>query len=228
MSVQRNFKYNFLTHPLSLLLPAASEALGNIKLAMKQYHTYTCLKFVQKEADDRDYLFIQNRQTGCWSSVGRVGGRQELNLQSPGCTTKVGTVMHELMHAVGFLHEHTREDRDSHVDVLTQNIKPGYESDFQKAAPGSTNMFGVQYDYGSVLHYSPNAFSRNGQPTISAKVSSGNSRMGQRENFSEGDLQKINAMYNCGNGAKKDQSLTWMDQLINLWGVVLQNEEEEA
>lgn len=131
--------------------------------------------------------------------------------------------MHELMHALGFVHEHNREDRDGFVDIVMGNIKSGYESDFQKATAGSTNSFGVQYDYGSLLHYSPTAFSKNGQPTIRAKQSSGGDKMGQREQFSQGDLNKVNGMYKCKNEAKKDQSLTWLDQLSSIWGVVLQN-----
>lgn len=47
----------------------------------------------------------------------------------------------------------------------------GTENNFEKASPHSTSAFGVGYDYGSVMHYSSYAFSKNGQATISAKVS---------------------------------------------------------
>lgn len=42
---------------------------------------------------------------------------------------------------------------------------------FEKASKEITDAFGIGYDYGSVMHYSANAFSKNGQPTIVAKVS---------------------------------------------------------
>lgn len=74
------------------------------------------------------------------------------------------------MHAIGFLHEQNREERDNYVDVIYDNIRDGYESNFDKAMNGSTFGFGVPYDYGSVMHYSKYAFSNNGEPTLIQKV----------------------------------------------------------
>lgn len=53
--------------------------------------------------------------------------KQEINLQSPGCVSKVGTVIHEMMHAVGFLHEQNRSDRDGYIVVNWNNIRPGMQ-----------------------------------------------------------------------------------------------------
>jgi Astacin (Peptidase family M12A) len=119
-----------------------------------------------------------------------------VNLQSPGCVRKVGTVIHELLHAIGFLHEQNREERDQYVRIVTNNIRSGYEVNFRKADKGETSGFGVAYDYGSVLHYSPSAFSKNNQPTIEAKMRTSET-MGQRERFSSYDIQKVNKMYKC-------------------------------
>lgn len=141
-----------------------------IERSLITYHDKTCIKFVRRTSNDQDYISIQNQATGCWSSVGRVGGEQIVNLQSPGCVTKIGTILHELMHAVGFLHEQNREERDNYVYILNQNIMKGHESNFDKVRQGTSSGFGVDYDYNSVMHYSSTAFSSNQQPTIVAKV----------------------------------------------------------
>lgn len=147
-----------------------ARAMDLIEKAINAYHQNTCIKFIPRRSTDRDYITIQSDNSGCWSSVGRTGGRQVVNLQSPGCTSKIGTIIHELMHTVGFLHEQNREERDSFVAIMYSNIRNGYENNFIKAARGTTSGFGVGYDYGSVMHYSENAFSVNGQPTIVTKV----------------------------------------------------------
>lgn len=51
------------------------------------------------------------------------GGRQTINL-SPPCM-KYGTIIHELMHTIGFLHEITREDRNDYITVVEGNIQDG-------------------------------------------------------------------------------------------------------
>lgn len=119
-----------------------------------------------------------------------------LSLQTPECVNLVGTPVHELLHALGFMHEQNREERDGFVFIRSQNIETGREGNFAKAKKGDTTGFGVGYDYGSVLHYSPVAFSKNGQPTIEAKMKTSDV-MGQRERLSRKDIEKINKMYKC-------------------------------
>ena len=62
----------------------------------------------------------------CWSSVGMVGGVQELSVanadpQGGTCATK-GIIMHELFHALGRFHEQNRPDRDNYVTVDKSNV----------------------------------------------------------------------------------------------------------
>lgn len=112
--------------------------MQTIEDAIKDYHKYTCIKFVP-HTKEKDYVVIKDAGTGCWSSVGKVGGEQVVNLQNPACLKRKGTVMHELMHAAGFLHEQNRENRDDHVDILWQNIQ---FSKFSHFAPFSYRIRG--------------------------------------------------------------------------------------
>ena len=92
---------------------------------MDDYQKHTCIRFIPYAGVESDYIRITAGNTGCWSSVGRVGGRQDVNLQVPGCVTKKGTVIHELMHAVGFLHEQSRYERDEFINIQWHNIMRG-------------------------------------------------------------------------------------------------------
>lgn len=60
----------------------------------------------------------------CWSYLGSRGGRQTVSLQSPDCL-QVGVISHEFMHALGFVHEQSRFDRDNYVTIMWPNIWRG-------------------------------------------------------------------------------------------------------
>lgn len=176
-----------------------------IQEAMDDYHKDTCIRFKPYTGEESDYIRITAGNTGCWSSVGKIGGRQDINLQVPGCVTKKGTVIHELMHVIGFLHEHSRYERDDFVSVQWRNIQNGHERNFEKASRKTTDAFGVHYDYGSVMHYSSGAFSKNGQPTLIPRGTD-TKVIGQRVGFSKKDIQKIRRMYKCA--SKRSFSLS--------------------
>ena len=67
-------------------------------------------------------LFLYYRYS-CYSSIGRKGGEQVVSL-GDGCLDR-GHAIHEMMHVLGFFHEHSRFDRDKYVKVLWWNIQRG-------------------------------------------------------------------------------------------------------
>ena len=72
---------------------------------------------------------------------------------------------HEFLHALGFNHEQSRDDRDTYVRINAQNVQPSFPiHNFDKIA--RTNNQDEDYDYCSFMHYSAFAASKNGLPTI--------------------------------------------------------------
>ncbi|KAJ8337956.1 hypothetical protein SKAU_G00369220 [Synaphobranchus kaupii] len=69
-----------------------------IENAMKTFNTETCIRFVPRSSQ-RDFISIENRD---------------------------GIIQHELNHALGFYHEHTRSDRDQYVRINWENVTPAY------------------------------------------------------------------------------------------------------
>jgi len=97
----------------------------------------------------------------CESSVGRIGGEQEV---TGAANCSLGTTLHELGHVVGLYHEMTRSDRNSFVTFNYQNVIKGSIDNFTQLADDNQNL--TLYDYASVMSYVPYAFSRNGGPTL--------------------------------------------------------------
>ncbi|XP_028847000.1 high choriolytic enzyme 1 [Denticeps clupeoides] len=161
-----------------------------IKKGMQLIENDTCVRFVPR-THQRDYLDLQPK-SGCWSYLGVRGGRQTISLQTPDCMW-FSVVSHELMHALGFLHEQSRADRDKYVTVMWSNIWRDRMRYFEKF---KTNNMDTPYDYSSVMHFGKYAYSKDGQPTIVPKRS-WNIEMGQRSGPSSLDIFKINKIYNC-------------------------------
>ncbi|XP_056402263.1 embryonic protein UVS.2-like isoform X2 [Hyla sarda] len=158
---------------------------------MQDYETLTCVRFVPRTTE-KDFLNIKSSK-GCVAYVGRIGGGQMVGLDSAGCMFR-GIIQHELNHALGFYHEHTRSDRDDYVTIMYQYIPPAKLEFFKKL---DTNNLGLAYDYGSVMHVGKNVFSNTpGKLTIVPKPDP-NVTIGQRDGLSPLDVAKINRLYQC-------------------------------
>ncbi|CAJ0942366.1 unnamed protein product, partial [Mesorhabditis belari] len=178
--------------PYTISSQYSSFSRSKIAEAIEEYRKLTCIDFAPKSAADQDYIHIVP-DDGCYSLVGRIGGKQPVSL-GDGCIQK-GIIIHELMHAVGFFHEQSRADRDDYVTINWSNVESGLQDQFDKYSLNMIDHLGTKYDYGSVMHYAPTAFSKNGKSTIEPKESG--VEIGQRIGFSEIDVFKINKLYDC-------------------------------
>jgi astacin len=128
------------------------------------------------------------RSNACSSSVGMY---RSGNYVYVGDSCSVGSVVHEIGHIVGLWHEQSREDRNSHVRILYENIIASALSNFGIQTTYGTDI--GEYDFNSIMHYPAYAFSSNGQNTIET-IPPG-IPIGQRTALSTGDIAGVRSMY---------------------------------
>lgn len=161
--------------------------------AIAEFEKRTCIRF-QKRTNEPDYVIYSSKKDVCSSNIGRIGGGQIIHI-GVHCHV-MGTVEHETMHALGFIHEHSRPDRDQYLDVKWDNIKKEEWSNFNKYTFNDVDNENVDYNFASVMHYRNDAFTKNGKDTLIAKDEP-DLTFGQRIKFSVGDIKEINELYKC-------------------------------
>ncbi|XP_069548036.1 meprin A subunit beta [Brachyistius frenatus] len=172
-------------------------AKGVILKAFEQYRLKTCIDF-KPWSGEANYISIF-KGSGCFSSVGnRQVGKQSLSIGN-NCD-RIATIEHEFLHALGFWHEQSRADRDDYVKIMWDRISEGKEHNFNTYNDTTSSSLGVPYDYGSMMHYSKNAFRDGTEPTIVTKIPAFSDVIGQRMEFSDSDILKLHRLYNCTQG----------------------------
>lgn len=78
---------------------------------------------------EEDAIVFEQGDKDCLSYVGKMGGKQPVWI-SPDC--KPDDIAHEILHALGFVHEQNRSDRDNYIEMHFDNIDERYADNFEK------------------------------------------------------------------------------------------------
>lgn len=165
-----------------------------IKNAMKIVENSTCVNFVERSVE-RDFVTITGNSYHCGTKIGRRGGEQLLSILDDENCFRTTSLLHELLHILGFHHMHLSRNRDEFVRIVWINIKPEKWRKFR--IRDNLQDLDVDYDYHSIMHYSEYAHTKNGKRTMIPLKNTNGTRLGQRRNLSEKDVIKVNRLYDC-------------------------------
>ena len=164
-----------------------------IQAAMKEIESKTCVRF-RPRLLSRDYINL-GKGSGCYSVIGRQGGSQILSL-GQGCESHT-TILHELLHAIGFEHMHSHRDRDIYLKIRWENIPRDKWRQFEVVSLLGYKTI-LPFDYDSVMLYGPRTFGSNGKISMESKLESKRVlEMSEKKGLSQGDIDGINRLYLC-------------------------------
>jgi hypothetical protein len=159
--------------------------------AFNEYERETPIDFIGR-TDQRDYISVIQTTNKSSSFLGMIGGRQELYIA---VNASYGTILHELGHAIGLIHEHERGDRDEYINIFPENALPEKRYLIERKFDDSINI--TQYDFHSIMHYWKTVVSFNGLNTLEPKEKYIHliDSIGQRKRLSNLDKTSVNKIY---------------------------------
>jgi hypothetical protein len=171
---------------------------AEINAAIQHYESNTRLKFIEW-TDQTNYVEFVGDASGSSSYLGMIGGRQEIKIKN---LAPVGTIIHEIGHTLGLIHEHSRMDAEGkYINILWKNIQVTFkDGELHREAhnfyPIYTRYQTEKFDFNSIMLYSSFAWSianDNTRPTIIKK--DGSTYEAKKEALSVGDIEVINLIY---------------------------------
>ena len=144
---------NKIPYSIHVDLPNAERVLR----VVEYFNAHTDLKLVPYESGEDSLVFAPFKDH-CLSYLGRIGGHQPVFLDDRCSDTEI---THEVMHAAGFVHEHSRPDRDRYVKVNWDNVMDEKRDQFDTVPEELAKiLLNRPFDYKSAMIYHPSAFAK--------------------------------------------------------------------
>ena len=160
------------------------------------FNNNTPVRFVPLTNQKDSIVFAPTDIQLCLSYVGRIGGHQPIFLHDR-CDDD--EITHEVMHSLGFVHEHSRPDRDNYVTIRWGNIDPEAYPQFEIVPDFlAESVKDRPFDYNSVMMYNETSFGRvRGDITMESR-SRDEPIAPVTEGLSPEDLQRLIIKYGGG------------------------------
>ncbi|KAL6729297.1 hypothetical protein Aduo_000368 [Ancylostoma duodenale] len=134
------------------------------RIAANAWEDYTCIEFKNKK--DQDH----HLSVGCGYFSGAA---------------------HEVGHALGLAHAHSRYDRETYIFVNWTNVAK-HKEEYGTKLTSESDYYGVPYDYGSIMHYGTN---ETNPPLIPTDIDHKRTMGSQFISFT--DLLEVYRRHNC-------------------------------
>lgn len=220
-SLKGAYKINFLNRLLGIGIPwpdarvpyTIHESLKNddrVQNALLYWNENSPIRFEPinpKSSNEKNYVEFIWDEKSTDSEIGMRGGKQQIRISDN--QLNYGAVMHEMGHAVGLIHEHSRSDRNDWVKIHEECIDnyddPVTKQNYRKIR-SSKNV--GEFDFKSIMLYKtsykdpdnktcPNITMKDGITPIEA----------QRSYLSSSDIKTLEELYGVASSGKPKLSV---------------------
>jgi hypothetical protein len=191
VALKKHFKDNFLTFK------------SNLDMAVQEFYNKTAIQFefLEGKPSNLQYVRIIPGRVPQTMGLGRpLQGPSTISI-SAGRPDMFNDFVHELMHVLGWPHEHVRPDRDQHVRVnRTYSVR--VDRTYTKLSSNSVDISGTPYDINSITHFPVG-------PIMFMKSRSNPMMENSLSGLSKWDAYEVNSIYSLKNHCAQ-RGLVWV------------------
>lgn len=111
---------------------------ARIQEAINLINAQTHIKLVPRSSEGDYVEFVSIAGTTSYSLLGRAGNKQKIEISNG---AGYGTIIHEIFHAAGLMHEHQRSDVNQYLEINFSNIRPDWQDQYKTRSGTIIGMF---------------------------------------------------------------------------------------